>query len=397
MDVFFINCILFILYSRVLHKCASCSNYYTNSNVKQLSGDEFLENVKSNSLSVVEFQNDKSVNCSGCKDFSSVYKNLASVFENLLPVFSVNDDTLSTKYGVMSFPSVKLFFGKGPNSEPEVVDFKGDKDIQSLVSFTLKNLNKHVKNKASKFKSNTDEALRNVVNLTASNFKSTVLDDTYSQWLVKFYAPWCGHCKNLEPEWMKLPMMSRGVKVGRVDCTVYQQLCAQFKVQGYPTILLLNKGEKSPKTAVNYQGPRRAKDILDFAKSRDRNLVPPAHADSLSVLKDKCSGPLCLLFFIPKASKEEHLETVDKLSRRSTTPFNYTYALVGEHEQWERAFRLREFPTVVGLNLAKGVFLSMNSTFSKENFNSFVGSILSGKVAGQKLPFDLEDGHRSEL
>ncbi|UKK00648.2 protein disulfide isomerase [Theileria orientalis] len=335
--------------------------------------------------------------CSGCKDFSSVYKNLASVFENLLPVFSVNDDTLSSKYGVMSFPSVKIFFGKGPNSEPEFVDFKGDKDIQSLVSFTLKNLNKHVKNKASKFKSKTDESFKSVVDLTSSNFKSTVLDDTYSQWLVKFYAPWCGHCKNLEPEWMKLPKMSKGVKVGRVDCTVHQPLCAQFQVKGYPTILLLNKGDKSPKTSVNYQGPRRAKDILDFAKSKDRNLVPPAHAHSVSVLKEKCSGPLCLLFFLPEDSKEDHLETVDKLSRRSTAPFAYAYTLVGEHEQWERAFRFKEFPAVVGLNLTKGVFLSMTSTFSKENFNSFVSSILSGKVTGQKLPYDLVDDHRSEL
>lgn len=46
--------------------------------------------------------------------------------------------------------------------------------------------------------SNTDD----VVELTASNFRSKVLDSD-ELWLVEFYAPWCGHCKSLAPEWKK--------------------------------------------------------------------------------------------------------------------------------------------------------------------------------------------------
>lgn len=41
-----------------------------------------------------------------------------------------------------------------------------------------------------------------VVELTASNFKKEVLNSD-ELWLVEFYAPWCGHCKNLAPEWKK--------------------------------------------------------------------------------------------------------------------------------------------------------------------------------------------------
>ena len=44
-------------------------------------------------------------------------------------------------------------------------------------------------------------------------------------WFVEFYAPWCGHCKKLEPEWNKLASDLNGyVKVAKVDATVNTNL-----------------------------------------------------------------------------------------------------------------------------------------------------------------------------
>ena len=43
---------------------------------------------------------------------------------------------------------------------------------------------------------------KDVVELTDSNFESMVLDSN-EMWLVEFFAPWCGHCKNLAPEWAR--------------------------------------------------------------------------------------------------------------------------------------------------------------------------------------------------
>lgn len=56
-----------------------------------------------------------------------------------------------------------------------------------------------------------------VIELTASNFKKEVLDSD-SLWMVEFYAPWCGHCKQLAPSYELAAKHLKGVvKVGAVN------------------------------------------------------------------------------------------------------------------------------------------------------------------------------------
>lgn len=73
---------------------------------------------------------------------------------------------------------------------------------------------------------------KDVVELTDSNFDKLVVQSD-ELWLVEFFAPWCGHCKNLAPHWSKAASELKGkVKLGALDATIHQAKASQYGVQG---------------------------------------------------------------------------------------------------------------------------------------------------------------------
>ncbi|XP_015785505.1 protein disulfide-isomerase TMX3 [Tetranychus urticae] len=89
--------------------------------------------------------------------------------------------------------------------------------------------------------------------------------DGANPWLVMFYAPWCHHCKQLEPTYALVAQSIHnediGVLVSRVDCTKYTSVATHFSVRGFPTILYIHKNR-----IVEFLGDRTREDIIDFGK-----------------------------------------------------------------------------------------------------------------------------------
>ena len=88
--------------------------------------------------------------------------------------------------------------------------------------------------------------------------------------VVEFYAPWCGHCKKLAPEYEKaataLKKEGSEVVLAKVDATedANKDLSSSFGVRGFPTLKIFRGGKTDKPT--EYEGPREADGIVKYVK-----------------------------------------------------------------------------------------------------------------------------------
>ncbi|EDW63888.1 protein disulfide-isomerase A6 homolog [Drosophila virilis] len=129
-----------------------------------------------------------------------------------------------------------------------------------------------------------------VVELTASDFESTVLQDD-AIWIVQFYAPWCSHCQAMLPEYKQLAKALKGViKLGAVNSELHTELTAKYEIRGFPLIKIFGFDKQKP---TDFFGPRTAKAMADMAVTEVNKNIKAAFGESLDVATDAASNSHC--------------------------------------------------------------------------------------------------------
>ncbi|KAJ4838647.1 Protein disulfide-isomerase like 2-1 [Turnera subulata] len=221
-----------------------------------LTEDNFEKEVGQDRGALIEFY---APWCGHCKKLAPEYEKLGSSFKKAKSVLIGKVDcdehkSLCSKYGVSGYPTIQ-WFAKG-SLEPK--KYEGPRSAEALADFVNNEGGTSVKIAA---------APSSVVVLTSDNFNEIVLDETKDV-LVEFYAPWCGHCKNLAPTYEKVATafkLEEDVVIANLDADNYRDLAEKYGVSGYPTLKFFPKNNKA---GEDYEGGRDLDDFVSFINEK---------------------------------------------------------------------------------------------------------------------------------
>ena len=396
----------------------SLSFFESNTPVMILDGNNFeKEVIQSKDIVLVLFF---APWCGHCKAFSPEYEKAARALKGIFKIAAIDADkerTIGGKYNIQGFPTVK-FFGI---HKDKPVDYDKARTAQAVIDFmfekaraitnarlnikksdnanTNTNNNSHQQQQQQQRKQAEAGNEKDVIVLTDDNFDEMVFNDE-SMWLVAFYAPWCGHCQKLLPEWVAAATQLRGtVKLAKLDATVNQKLAQRYQIQGYPTIKIFSPGKGKDKTTEEYQGPRDTAGIVQYALDKlDKFGYVPETKQLIDseVLKDECESRvgICIIIFLPHiadssaAERNRYLQTINDSKRKNRgKPIYYLWAQGGDHFDFEEKLHLSfGYPAVIAVNYKKKMYSICRMSFSKDNLVDFVSNLLNGKEHLSKLP-----------
>lgn len=407
--------------------------YSPSDDVIELTPSNFNKEVlQSDSLWLVEFY---APWCGHCKSLAPEWKKAATALKGIVKVGAVDADqhkSLGGQYGVRGFPTIKIFGGNKNKAE----EYQGGRTSQAIVDGAMSALRTLVKDRLNGKSggsgynkqsggggggSSGGGSKKDVVELTDDNFDKMVLDSD-DVWLVEFFAPWCGHCKNLEPEWAAAATAvkehTKGkIRLGAMDATVHQAVSGRYGIRGFPTIKIFRKGEEPE----DYQGGRSRDDIINRALDLfSENAPPPELVEIINedALKKTCEdSQLCIIAVLPHildtgaAGRNSYLEVMMKMADKyKKKMWGWLWIEAGAQMELEASMGIGGFgyPAMAAINTRKMKFALLKGSFSETGIHEFLRELSVGRGSTATLgggtmpkihsvePWDGKDGQLPE-
>ncbi|KAH9421950.1 Protein disulfide-isomerase A4 [Dermatophagoides pteronyssinus] len=221
--------------------------------------------VQQHPLSLIEFY---APWCGHCKALAPEFSKAAKILQDdqnrvvLAKIDASKFSEFTKQHNVSGFPTL-FIYRNGTRTE-----YDGPRTSQGIADYMREISDPNYK------------PIESVITLTSVNFDDTIKSESLI--LVQFYAPWCGHCKRLKPEYeraaRRLQELEKPIKLAKVDATAEQELAQRFEVKGYPTLFIFRNGKK-----LTYKGPRDENGIVDFMKEIQK--VPSKLIESKEMLR----------------------------------------------------------------------------------------------------------------
>ncbi|KAG2130452.1 thioredoxin-like protein [Suillus bovinus] len=264
--------------------------------------------------------------CRHCRNFEPTWNRVVDKFEkkpdlgiHLAQVNCALNGDLCTENGVTGYPQMNLY-----RNGRFVETFTKDRDFDILVDFLLARAEPTANSLPSSAVVEQEEMtaviapveenlmvhesqvesnpLGEVISLTSETFDNIV---DQAPIFVKFFAPWCGHCKKLAPTWIQVARrMQHKLNIAEVNCDEYKSLCSKQGVTGYPMLFYYSHGTKT-----EYSGSRKYEPLVAFADKAASPIMQPISAQDLNKVVHENPVAYVLLF----SSSNEH--TVSEIAK----------------------------------------------------------------------------------
>lgn len=199
--------------------------------------------------------------CGHCQKLAPTWEELANSLRNddsvsISKIDCTQHRWICGQFDIQGYPTL-LWIEDGK----KVDKYTGQRTHEELKAYVSTMLRKT--SEQTTVKTDTSESTTYaVLSLTGESFKHGVEKGVS---FVKFFAPWCGHCKRLALTWEQLGkkfFLNENVRIAKVDCTlnVSKELCNEQEIDGFPTLYLYRDGRK----ISEYNGSRNLDDLYEF-------------------------------------------------------------------------------------------------------------------------------------